>query len=289
MRTPERGKDRGDEVDPTGVRALLSALPEPGPMPEDLVARIHRSLQEESRRRPPGRAESGRRHLVSLETKRRRRHPSRVLSLVGVAAAAALVVTVASAQLFGGTPSTDMSAQYPPAQSGTGAGTDEQAVVEGEAAQEDAAQEDSGGEQPAAADGGGGDSSVDDNPMADGSEDDGPLEAAGRPGQAEITVLGGQAELDSEAFATQVLSWQGDEAAAVTASSLTAEQAASCAQVLGEALEAEASVTAGRAVLDGKEGVLLVRTEPRPQRAWVVTATCQEGTGEVLHGPVDLG
>ena len=42
----------GDGVDdPTGVHALLSSLPEPGPMPEDLVARIGASLREEADRR----------------------------------------------------------------------------------------------------------------------------------------------------------------------------------------------------------------------------------------------
>jgi thioredoxin reductase len=37
------------EHDPTGMRDLLAALPDPGPMPEDLVARITAALAEESR------------------------------------------------------------------------------------------------------------------------------------------------------------------------------------------------------------------------------------------------
>lgn len=36
--------------DPTGVHALLSSLPEPGPMPADLVERINASLREEADR-----------------------------------------------------------------------------------------------------------------------------------------------------------------------------------------------------------------------------------------------
>lgn len=45
-------EDDGDGIDdPTGVHALLSSLPEPGPMPEDLVARIGASLREEADRR----------------------------------------------------------------------------------------------------------------------------------------------------------------------------------------------------------------------------------------------
>jgi hypothetical protein len=39
------------EDDPTGMRALLSGLPDPGPMPDDLVARIQASLLSESRSR----------------------------------------------------------------------------------------------------------------------------------------------------------------------------------------------------------------------------------------------
>ena len=39
------------EDDPTGVRALLSSLPEPGPMPEHLVERISASLAAEQANR----------------------------------------------------------------------------------------------------------------------------------------------------------------------------------------------------------------------------------------------
>ena len=38
------------EHDPTGMRALLASLPDPGPMPEDLVARISAALAAESPR-----------------------------------------------------------------------------------------------------------------------------------------------------------------------------------------------------------------------------------------------
>src|SRR6478672_10678588 len=38
---------RGPEHDPTGIRDLLAALPDPGPMPADLVARINASIAAE--------------------------------------------------------------------------------------------------------------------------------------------------------------------------------------------------------------------------------------------------
>ncbi|WP_203230470.1 hypothetical protein, partial [Segeticoccus rhizosphaerae] len=52
MITPRhpQGASSPDE-DPTGVRALLSSLPEPGPMPPELVARITASLEREQQER----------------------------------------------------------------------------------------------------------------------------------------------------------------------------------------------------------------------------------------------
>lgn len=44
MTTPDDATP--DVPDPTGMRALLRALPDPGPMPEDVVQRIHTSLRE---------------------------------------------------------------------------------------------------------------------------------------------------------------------------------------------------------------------------------------------------
>ena len=38
------------EHDPTGMRALLASLPDPGPMPDDLVARISAALEAEAGR-----------------------------------------------------------------------------------------------------------------------------------------------------------------------------------------------------------------------------------------------
>lgn len=47
--------DKGDpEHDPTGIRDLLSALPDPGPMPADLVARINASIAAEQLAREGG-------------------------------------------------------------------------------------------------------------------------------------------------------------------------------------------------------------------------------------------
>lgn len=52
---PPHGPD--DRDDPTGIRALLGAMPDPGPMPADLVARINASIAAEQSARS-GRSES---------------------------------------------------------------------------------------------------------------------------------------------------------------------------------------------------------------------------------------
>ena len=60
------------EHDPTGMRALLASLPDPGPMPDDLVARISAALAAEARRAT---ASSSSWHLAT--TRRRSRAPRR--------------------------------------------------------------------------------------------------------------------------------------------------------------------------------------------------------------------
>ena len=83
----------GDQDDdPTGVRALLSALPEPEPMPDDLVQRITASLAAEQAAHGP--RDAG---VVPLQVSRGRGR--RVLAAVAVAAGVA-AVGVAGAELL---------------------------------------------------------------------------------------------------------------------------------------------------------------------------------------------
>lgn len=85
-------RDRDDEApvehDPTGIRDLLARLPEPGPMPDDLVARITASLAQEAAAERSSRTEGGAR-VVDLRPQRRSRWP-----LVGVAAAVLAVLGI---------------------------------------------------------------------------------------------------------------------------------------------------------------------------------------------------
>jgi hypothetical protein len=79
--------------DPTGVRALLSALPEPDPMPDYLVQRINASLAAAQSQRAAGTSATSVAPLVAGA----RRRPQRVLfAIAGMAAAIALVAVVGS-------------------------------------------------------------------------------------------------------------------------------------------------------------------------------------------------
>lgn len=95
--TPPVPPDPDDlDEDPTGIRALLGSLPDPGPMPDDLVARIQASLtaEQEARRRHDG---SGGATVVPLAARRRWGWKQ-----LGVAAAAVAAVAVGLPALAGG-------------------------------------------------------------------------------------------------------------------------------------------------------------------------------------------
>lgn len=104
---PDIPIDRPDpDDDPTGVRALLSALPEPGPMPKHLVARISASLAAEQTQRA-ARFEGD---LVTPLLSSWRRRRGRLLFAVAGAAAAVALVAVASSNLFAANQNTTTSA-----------------------------------------------------------------------------------------------------------------------------------------------------------------------------------
>jgi hypothetical protein len=83
--TPDRPDRPEDLDDPTGIRALLASLPDPGPMPARLVDRINASIAAEQEARA-GTA------VASLEQRRR---PWRRIGLVAAAAAVAAVAVPA--------------------------------------------------------------------------------------------------------------------------------------------------------------------------------------------------
>lgn len=86
-----------DDDDPTGVRALLSGLPEPDPMPGYLVERIHASLAAAQAQRA---ARSSGVSVAPFVASKRRRRPGRVVFAIAGAAAAVALVAVVSTNLF---------------------------------------------------------------------------------------------------------------------------------------------------------------------------------------------
>lgn len=99
----DRRPDPAEEPDPTGVRAILAALPDPGPMPLDLVQRITASLAVERARcevmaRTDGSPSDGNATVRSLSTARERRPWGARLPLI---AAAASIVVLAGAVVMG--------------------------------------------------------------------------------------------------------------------------------------------------------------------------------------------
>lgn len=126
MSTPRSSHDESADDDPTGVRALLSALPDPGPMPADLVARITGSLQQEQEQRV--RRSSAASGIEEQETARpvplvRRRNRLQIaLGSLGAVAAAAVVGVVAVNLVHGGPSGSGSAAEMHSASSSAAAG-----------------------------------------------------------------------------------------------------------------------------------------------------------------------
>lgn len=122
--------DRGpEELDPTGIRDLLAALPDPGPMPDDLVARIEARLEEEQAARvqaPPPAPDRPAASVVPLSAGRDRRRPGRTLLWLGAAAAGVVVTAAVVPQLLDGigTNGADTAAYYPTRGGETGSAAD---------------------------------------------------------------------------------------------------------------------------------------------------------------------
>jgi hypothetical protein len=104
-RTPAGSEPSRDE-DPTGVRALLSSLPEPDPMPGHVVDRINASLAAEQAERATKTSETSVTPLLS----RVRRRPARVLFATAGAAAAAVLIAALGSTLTSLQPQSDTSA-----------------------------------------------------------------------------------------------------------------------------------------------------------------------------------
>ncbi|MEO6145380.1 MAG: hypothetical protein ABIP19_15500 [Dermatophilaceae bacterium] len=108
-----RASASSPDEDPTGVRALLSGLPQPDPMPAHLVERINASLAAAQAQRAARaeRATSSTGGSVAPLVASARRRPGRVLFALAGAAAAVTLIAVVGGNLFQSvTTATDTSA-----------------------------------------------------------------------------------------------------------------------------------------------------------------------------------
>lgn len=285
MTTADHDDDAQVENDPTGVRALLSSLPDPGPMPDTVFARISASLQEEQERREQEATfgHDSAPDVISLAAERHRRRPMRTLTYLGAAAGLAVAATVVSTQLFGpgdgggsGISADVGNTNARPTDAGAPGNAGEQEGADGAADEDTAADagkaEDNDGDEAAAP--------QDDEVAAERP----PMSAAETaPGQSELAyrIADDEVALTSTDFAADVSRWY-------TASPATADgtdsELANCLDVLGSGVSSDAAVLLAPGSLDGEPVVLALQTEPS-KIAWALDASCVDGAGEILQGP----
>ena len=257
------------EHDPTGMRALLSGLPEPEPMPDDLVARISAALAAEARRGDgieqfwsPGADETGAPPTGDADGEvgdagarvvpiRRRRFGMRHL---GVAAAAVTVLGLGGYVL----------------------GSLDGGVVASLTA----------GSSGDSAAGGAADSAK--------SEARAPF-VAPEAGSGEVVVV--MSGVDHSSDRLQVTARELDDGTLDPIADLSAESPAlgpiataigarSCADALG--IPADAGILVDVSEVDGTSGAVLVVHSDAGRAAWAVDRSCTTGHTGLIRGPVPL-
>lgn len=267
-----------DDTDPTGMRALLRGLPDPGPMPADLVTRIHASLAELSEGMDAGspdlpqgapadthgsrptteRATEG----VSRGTQASAPHRASWWMRTGPRLAVAAAVLVGGGALVSG----------PLGLLGSGGDT---ATTSTESAA-----------------GSAGDSASDTPRMATGADEDTGASAA-RTTRGPVVVRMSGRSYTAAGLRTEA----GGVAAATPTAPLTAESPAigpigteigvrSCLQALG--LPQDSAADVDLAPVDGTPAAVVVVTVDGERTAYAVRRECTAGNPALIAGPVTL-
>lgn len=277
MTTPELG-NVPIEDDPTGMRALLSSLPDPGGMPDDLAARILASIEREQRHLEAGgiwdpepapsvpaihaapadaAASASGEHARVVPIRRR----PRWAPLIGVAAGLAVLG-------FGG------GAVVKLISGGLGGSAASGNAYSSEAARPHSTHDDVVGQQPSSA------SSPGSDATATGSEAIPPEGFRFRESQRSFSA----ASLASDA---QALLADGLSTTNSARSTLSAPAAAQeCAIAVAGAEAQILAVDIG--TFEAAPAALIVLATPRQQQAYVVTPGCSSANDRVLAGPVTI-
>ena len=249
-----------DESDPTGMRRLLRSLPEPGPMPEHLVARIQASLADLD---PLD--ESG--DTSSRDVPRETHAPSRSSWLArhgGKLAVAAVVVVgggaVASGQL-GLLAGSGMSSES----SADGGSSEDQRAAAGDSGQESA----QGGDGSSAA-------TVSGAVVVRLSERNYTSTRLAAEVEDQLTATGSDLGLRPLTAESPGIGPIGSELGV-----------RSCLEALGLPRETAADVELAR--VDGTPAAVLVVTADGKRTAYAVRRECTTGNPALLAGPVPVG
>ena len=274
--TPDRPEDLDD---PTGVRALLAGLPDPGPMPTHLVDRINASIAAEQEAR-------GGTRVVTLAERRR---PWR---RIGLAAAAAAVAAVAVPALvmgtgsggvlasLGGSRQSSADARALSAQADSGS---VQSRAEGSAG----SVQPGAGATPGATDSGG--AGTDSGYAAGGKR------VAATPWGGVLSIYRSNTAYTSTGFTRQVRAFvdhPGSTLQPLAAESPTVGPAGTpiglqpCLDALH--LQPAARVMADLATFDGTPAVVVVASSGTVRTAFAMRRTCTAGHTSPLVGPVTV-
>lgn len=247
------------EHDPTGMRDLLAALPDPGPMPDDLVARITAALAEESRAAALSSApDAG--NVVPLRPRRGG------LRHLGVAAA---VITAIG---LGGVALTSWPGSLT-AQLNTSSGADaESGVAAGAAESQDEA----------------------DSATKDGADLSAPV-APDAASAGVVAVIMSGTNHDSATLAQSVAALEGAAVPPITPLAAespgigpiaTAIGARSCADALG--VSPAAALVVDVSEVDGVPAAVLLVDDDGERTAYAVSRSCTTGSPAVIAGPISL-